>query len=243
MVLYTYWAVGLMVLYIILITIIYLPYLIVVDEKKGIEVTSRLKKQFGKFVIWLMGSKVEVIYEDRRDYDSIGDEPVVVVGNHQSFVDIPLILGYFPKNVGFVAKKEIRNWLIFNLWMDRAQCVFLDRSNPKKALSSMKEAMKFVKSGKSVAIFPEGTRTSDGNIGSFKKGSFKLAIEPGVRIVPITIKGTYDIMNKHAFRIKRGHDIKLVIGKSYVTEGINKELKTNIHNEIRENILKNLRGV
>ncbi len=237
--LYTYLAVSLMVLYIVYVTLVYLPVLLIVGEKKGIEITSRLKKQFGQFVIWLMKCEVEVKFEDEKEFLGIGNEPVVVISNHQSFVDIPLLLGYLPKNIGFVAKKEIRNWLIFNLWMDRAQCVFLDRKNPKKALASMKEAMQFVKGGKSVAIFPEGTRTKDGQVGEFKKGSFKLAIEPEVRILPVTIKGTYDVMNKHAFKIHKGKKVELVIGKSYVTEGIKKEEKNKIHKEVREKILLN----
>ncbi len=237
--LYTYLAVTLMVLYIVYVTLIYLPILLIVGEEKGIEITSKLKKQYGQFVMWLVRCEVEVQFEDEKEFFSIEQEPVVVVANHQSFVDIPLLLGYFPKNIGFVAKKEIRNWLIFNLWMDRAQCVFLDRRNPKKALASMKGAMKLVKGGKSVVIFPEGTRTRDGKVGEFKKGSFKLATEPGVRIVPVTIKGTYDVMNKHAFKIYKGKEVKVIIGRSYVTEGINKEEKNKIHKEIRKKIILN----
>lgn len=234
------WAVVMTILYVLVATILYFPYLIFQSREKGIEATGRLKRRFGMFVMRLIDCEVEVLYEDYDDYKEIENEPLVVISNHQSFVDIPLLLGYFPKSIGFVAKKEIRNWLIFNFWMDRAQCVFLDRKNPKRALSSMKEAMKSIKNGNSIVIFPEGTRSSDGEVGEFKKGSFKLATSTKVPIVPVAIDGTFDVMNKNKFYIKKGHKVRIIVGRSYVTAGMDREELKEIHSEVRNKIVSNI---
>ena len=166
-----------------------------------------------------------------------------MVANHQSFVDIPLILGYLDINIGFVAKKEIKKWYLFNLWMDRAQCIFLDRSSPKEALKSFNEAIQFIKNGKSVCVFPEGTRTYNGQVGEFKKGSFKLALEPKVKILPVTIKGTYEIMNKNKFYIKRGRSIKLIVGRPIDIKELDKDELKGINSKVREEIVNNLKSV
>lgn len=238
--LFAFLIVGLTILYVLITTIIYFPYLIFLDKKKGIEATGRIKRRFGLFVLKLIDCEVELIYENQQDYEEISENPFVVISNHQSFVDIPLLFAHFPKSIGFVAKKEIRNWLVFNFWMDRAQCVFLDRKNPKRALASMREAMKSIKSGNSIVIFPEGTRTSNGEIGNFKKGSFKLATSTKVPIVPVTIDGTFDIMNKNEFLIKRGRKVRIIVGRSYVTVGKTKDELRDLHKDVRDRIVSNM---
>jgi 1-acyl-sn-glycerol-3-phosphate acyltransferase len=128
-------------------------------------------------------------------------------------MDIPTILGYFPREVGFVAKKEMETWPFFGIWMRYGQCVFLDRKNPREGMKNMKEAVKKIQDGYSTVIFPEGTRSEDGSIGEFKKGSFKLASDPMVKIVPITVKGTFDIQRKGSLKMSRGKKVKLIVNK------------------------------
>ena len=127
--------------------------------------------------------------------------------------------------------------------MDRAQCIFLDRSSPKEALKSFNEAIQFIKNGKSVCVFPEGTRTYNGQVGEFKKGSFKLALEPKVKILPVTIKGTYEIMNKNKFYIKRGRSIKLIVGRPIDIKELDKDELKGINSKVREEIVNNLKSV
>lgn len=240
----TYLAVATMVIYIFLNTLFFLPLLLILDEKKGVTLTKFVKKNYGRFVIWLINAKVDIEYKDYKDFEETSKkEPLVVVANHQSFVDIPLILGYLDMNVGFVAKKEIKKWYLFNLWMDRAQCIFLDRSSPKEALKSFNEAIQFIKNGKSVCVFPEGTRTYDGQVGEFKKGSFKLALEPKVKILPVTIKGTYEIMNKKKFYIRCGRGIKLIVGKPIDIKELGKWELKEINSKVRNEIINNLKSV
>ena len=120
---------------------------------------------------------------------------------------------------------------------------FLDRSSPKEALKSFNEAIQFIKNGKSVCVFPEGTRTYNGQVGEFKKGSFKLALEPKVKILPVTIKGTYEIMNKNKFYIKRGRSIKLIVGRPIDIKELDKDELKGINSKVREEIVNNLKSV
>jgi len=239
--LYTYYVLIRIILYLFFITLIYLPYVLISSEEKGKKIVSKLKRNFAIFVIKLTKSQVEVIYDNKENFNAFSEKNLLIVSNHQSFVDIPLLLGYFPKSVGFIAKKEIRKWLIFNLWMDRAQCVFLDRKNPKNAVKSIKIAMNHIKKGNSIVVFPEGTRTNDGSIKEFKKGSFKLATETETNIIPVSIINTYEVMNKHKFKINKNKKIKLIIGKTYIVENKTKENLTNIHKDIREIITENIK--
>lgn len=240
----TYLAVMAMVIYIFINTLFFLPFLFFLNEKKGVLLTKIIKKNYGHFVMWLINAKVEVCYENLEMFKkTVENEPVVVVANHQSFVDIPLLCGYLDMNVGFVAKEEIKKWGLFNLWMERARCVFLDRRSPREALKSFNAAINFVKEGKSVCIFPEGTRSIDGNVGEFKKGSFKLALEPKVKILPVSIKGTYEIMNKHKFFINFGKKIKLIIGEPIDIVNLNREELKEINRKVREKIIWDIRSV
>ena len=90
-------------------------------------------------------------------------------------------------------------------------------------------------------VFPEGTRTNDGSIKEFKKGSFKLATETETNIIPVSIINTYEVMNKHKFKINKNKKIKLIIGKTYIVENKTKENLTNIHKDIREIITENIK--
>lgn len=94
-----------------------------------------------------------------------------MVANHQSFVDIPLILGYLDINIGFVAKKEIKKWyLLICGWIEPS--VFFGQKQPKEALKSFNEAIQFIKNSKSVCVFLKGTRTYNGQVGEFQKVVF-----------------------------------------------------------------------
>ncbi len=214
----------LLIISLIFVFIFHIPYIKLIGEEKGSQSAQRTAKRWGKFLMWAAGSKVEVIYNDEGTYTRLKyDEPVVVVGNHQSNMDIPAILGHFPREVGFVAKKEMESWPFFGIWMRYGQCVFLDRKNPREGIKSMKTAVKKVQDGYSIVIFPEGTRSEDGSIGEFKKGSFKLASDPMVKIVPITVKGTFDIQKKGSLKISRRKDIKLVINKVIDPKDLSRE--------------------
>lgn len=129
----------------------------------------------------------------------------IYMSNHQSNFDIPVLLAYLDIQFRWLAKAELFKIPIFGYAMKRAGYISIDRSNRKSAFESLKEAAKKIRNGVSVLIFPEGTRSRDGNIRPFKKGGFALAVDSGVPVVPIVIHGTWSIMSKKGIRIKPGN--------------------------------------
>lgn len=119
------------------------------------------------------------------------DTAVVFIGNHQSYLDIPLMLGYAGKNLAFIAKSEVLKVPVFSDWMKLMQCIFLVRESPRQSVQAMSEAVERVKQGYSMMIFPEGHRSHTDEIKPFHPGSFKLAFRSEVPIVPVTIDGTW----------------------------------------------------
>jgi len=118
-----------------------------------------------------------------------------------------------------LAKEELFHVPLFGFAMRRCGYIPLNRSDRKKALHTMNEAAQRIRDGASVAVFPEGTRTLDGNLQPFKKGGFVLAFKAGVPIQPIVIHGSYQVMSKTGFRI-HGGTIEVQILPTIATEGL-----------------------
>lgn len=135
--------------------------------------------------------------------------PAVFCFNHQSSADFFIIAKLLRKNVTGVAKKELE-LTPFGPLFKAMGAIFIDRSNKKKALESMKNASKVLKNGTSVAIAPEGTRSGSKKLGTFKKGAFHLAMSAGVPIIPIVIKNAYLAMPKGSNIFKPTH-IEVVV--------------------------------
>jgi len=147
---------------------------------------------------------------------------VLFVSNHQGFFDIAMFLASIPTPKGVVAKHELKKIPILRRWMEYINCVFMDRKDIKKSAKVILEAVEILKSGYSMVIFPEGTRSKCGQIGEFKAGSFKLATKAKVPIVPITIDGTYKLLEANRGRI-RPADVRVTIHPAIQTEGISRE--------------------
>ena len=118
----------------------------------------------------------------------------VFVANHQSFLDVFAIYGWLPNNFKWLMKKEIRRVPFVGTACAVAGHIFVDRSNPRAALQSMDKVKKELVDGISTVIFPEGTRTKTGEIGRFKQGAFKIAMDMELPVVPITLNGFYKAM-------------------------------------------------
>jgi 1-acyl-sn-glycerol-3-phosphate acyltransferase len=122
--------------------------------------------------------------------------------------------------------------------MKSAGYIEIDRQNHEKALQSLDLAALRIRQGKSVMTFPEGTRSRNGEIKTFKQGTFYLAIQSGVPIVPISIIGSGDIMPKRSLKIKPGR-IKLVIGKPINVKNYTLENRQELINHVRQVIIEN----
>lgn len=154
---------------------------------------------WGRLGIRLAGVQVSVDGADR-----LPAGPIIVMSNHASNFDILALQGYFPRPLSWIAKKELFDIPIFGHSMRHGGYIPLDRGDGRKALKSMEEAADQIRGGKSVIIFPEGTRTRDGKLLPFKRGGFLLAARAGVPVVPVTINGSYQINPGGALRLYRG---------------------------------------
>lgn len=131
-------------------------------------------------------------------------QPYVFMSNHQSTFDIMTCLAILPGSARFLAKKELFRIPIFAQGMKAVGMIPIDRSNSKKARSSLDKAVQDIKNGVSVIIFPEGTRTRDGNIQPFKKGGFILAIQGQIPIAPMVLSGAMQVMQKKKLYLQKG---------------------------------------
>jgi 1-acyl-sn-glycerol-3-phosphate acyltransferase len=155
--------------------------------------------------------------------------------------DIPTVIVALNGKVNIVFKKEL-TWVPVWGWALRyGHFIMIDRSNPRDALASIERAVQTIRSGQSVILFPEGTRTSNGKLQPFKRGAFTLAAKSGVPVVPMTINNTFGIMPKGSFNVKRA-DISVVLEKPIPTNELkNKadelELIYQVHKAIENNYI------
>ena len=165
------------------------------------------------------------------------DKSYVYMANHQSNFDIPVLLGYLPVQFRWLAKAELFRIPVFGRAMLGAGYVKIDRFNQKSAFESISTAARRLRDGASVMIFPEGTRSRDGSIQKFKKGGFVMAIQSGVPIIPVILRGTWPIMAKSSLRINRG-DVEMEIAEPIDTTGYSMETKEELMDRIREVICR-----
>ena len=156
----------------------------------------------------------------------------IYMANHQSNFDIPVLLGCLPVQFRWLAKAELFKIPVFGRAMRGAGYVKIDRFNRESAFESISEAAQKMKNGVSVMIFPEGTRSKDGSITAFKKGGFVMAVDSGVPIVPVIIRGTWPIMAKSSLWINRG-DVEMEIAKPINTSDYSRETKEDLMDKVR----------
>ena len=199
------------------------------------------KKENFKFfgVIW--GKTLSFIFNIKlivKGKHNLQDRNYIFASNHASLIDIPLLLIAVNRYTVFIAKSELSKIPIFKSILDRAGFIFVDRKNNDSAVKSMNNLMEDIKKiPRSVAIFPEGTRTSDGNLLPFKKGAAIFAINTDIPVVPVTISGTYSWSKKKLFDISQSV-ISFEFGEPITTENysfndrdyLTEKIKTNIKN-------------
>ena len=144
----------------------------------------------------------------------------VFVCNHQSALDIPLLFTTLPFRICFIAKKELLLVPFLGWGTAALGCVYIDRGNARRAHASMTAATDKLRRGRgSLVIFPEGTRSEDGIVQAFKTGSFHLAIQTGVALVPVAIHDSRMVLPKHSFLVGPG-PVLLEIGAPIAVDGL-----------------------
>jgi 1-acyl-sn-glycerol-3-phosphate acyltransferase len=155
---------------------------------------------WGRSILAASGIRVRVTGMERID----PAKSYIFMSNHQSNFDIPVLLAYLKVQFRWLAKEELFKIPFFGYAMQRVGYISINRSDRRSAFLSLKRAAQIIRGGVSVLIFPEGTRSLDGQIRPFKKGGFILALDAGVPIVPVVIRGTRSIMPKERLRIRSG---------------------------------------
>lgn len=192
-----------------------------------------------KVILWIAGVNVTVIGEEH-----IPDEPVLYIGNHRSFFDIPITYSRCRRLTGFVAKKEIEKVPLLSTWMRYLYCLFLDRDDVRAGLKTILTAIEQVKNGISIFIFPEGTRNKGEELSvlPFHDGSFKIAEKTGCAVIPVSINNSVQILEAHFPFIRKTH-VVLEYGEPIYPNTLDKEAKkqlgTYCHNLIEATIKKN----
>jgi len=150
--------------------------------------------------------------------------PHVFMSSHESIFDIMALFIAIPCDVRMLSKIELRRIPILGWSMWMSGFVFIDRKSPAAAKRSLEKAARIVKGGRSIVIFPEGTRGDGTTLLPFKKGGFVLAIQSGVPVVPVAIHGSAATLPKHTW-FPRGGRIEVVIGEPIPTEDLGVEDK------------------
>lgn len=183
------------------------------------------------WAILLFASRIRVTVKGLSNIDP--KRSFIYMSNHQSNFDIPVLLAYLPVQFRWIAKNELFKIPIFGYAMKRAGYISIDRSGRKSTLQSIRNAAEIIRNGVSVIIFPEGTRSQDGNLKSFKNGGFVLAVDSGVPIIPIIIHGTWQIMSKNQLRIKPGR-VFLEIQKPVESSNFSRKTKNDLLEKVRQ---------
>lgn len=201
------------------------------------QIVDKTVKNWARSLVAISGSIIKVTGEE-----NVPEGSVVFVSNHQGNFDIPILLGYIKKPKAFIAKVELANMPMVSTWMKHMKCVFMDRADVRQSLRTISEAAGYIKEGYSMVIFPEGTRSKGMEMGEFKQGSFKLALKAKAPIVPVTIKGSYKIMESQKFII-RPAEVEIIISKPIETINMTKEQEALLPEQVHEIIKSNLEKI
>lgn len=169
------------------------------------------------------------------------DKSYIFICNHQSAMDIPLMMCHTPKQLRMIFKKELLYIPFFGFVLWLLKFIPIDRGNREKAVASLKKAAKRIHDGINIVIYADGTRSLDGELKPFKKGAFLLAIEAQVDIIPVTISGTINVMHKLGgiFDVKFGQEVHIIFDPAISTSSYALEQKDHLRELVNSKIASN----
>lgn len=186
---------------------------------------------WAKIHLWMCGIRVNVEGEE-----NIKSPPYVIMCNHQSALDIFSLLAAFPVPFRWVAKQELFRIPFFGWAIRRAGYISIDRDNPREALKAIDAAAQKIRLGLTIVMFPEGTRSKDGILLPFKKGSFSLVARAGVPLVPVGIINTNRLQPPGDFVPRKKGVVYIKVGRPILSNGDRRGSKERLMNVVRENI-------
>jgi 1-acyl-sn-glycerol-3-phosphate acyltransferase len=169
-------------------------------------------------------AKVEIDVVGREHLEEAAKRSMVVMSNHQSLYDIPVVFRVFGTNMRMVTKKELFDVPIFGQALEKGGFIRIDRADRRQAIASLSHAKRVGADGTHVWIAPEGTRSQTGELLPFKKGGFNLALEEGFPIMPVSLVGTRDVLEARGVRSIVGQRVRVTLHAPidtapYVAEG------------------------
>lgn len=188
----------------------------------------RVAQLWGKGILWISGIRAEILGLEQID----PRHSYIYMSNHQSNFDIPVLLSKLNVQFRWLAKAELFKIPVFGQAMRGAGYISIDRADRKSAFESLARAARLIRQGTSVLVFPEGTRSPSGRLLPFKKGGFVMAVDAGVPIVPVVIQGSYAIMSKKSYLIRR-RPVRVIVGPPVETSGYTRETKDELMQRVR----------
>ena len=198
----------------------------------GGETTQKVARICAKCILAV--SNINVTVKGLSNLNRTGS--CIYMPNHVSNFDIPVLQAYLPVQFKWLAKAELFKIPIFGYAMKRAGYISINRFDRKAAIQSLNKASEIIRNGTSVIIFPEGTRSQNQHVQSFKKGGFILAVDSGVPIIPVIIHGTWTIMQKKHILVRPGN-VVLEIKKPINTSDYTRETKDDLMEKVRNIVL------
>jgi 1-acyl-sn-glycerol-3-phosphate acyltransferase len=166
-------------------------------DRRG-ELSWHLGRRWGRLVLRALGVRVVVLG------NAPPGGPVVYAANHGSVLDIPVLFAHLPGSFRIVHKRSLYLIPLIGLYLYCCGHIGIDRSKAFRARKSLERAARRIAGGTSVAVFPEGTRSADGSVRPFKKGSFVLAIRAGVPVIPVSLAGVQRVAPRGLLRLRPG---------------------------------------
>lgn len=198
---------------------------------------DRLTGEWASIILWGAGTRLVV-----RNGGRLGrGRGQILVSNHQSWFDIFALGTALRDRFSFVGKKELSRIPVVGAAWERVGNIAIDRSDQQAAIDSLKRADDLMREGRTIIMFPEGTRSPTGEMGRFKKGAFVMAIKSQVPVLPVAIVGTRRIMEKGSWRMSSG-TATVIVGDPIDTTGFTLRDRNRLSRECREAIEGLLNG-
>ena len=165
------------------------------------------------------------------------DTPLVLVANHGSYVDVPLICAALPIEVCYVAKRELMKSLFIGRLLRKLGTIFVERFDQQRSVEDAQQVNKAVREGQSLGFFPEGTFTRAAGVRPFHMGAFVAAAQAGVPVVPVTIRGSRSILRDESWFLRRAGAL-VIVGECLRAEGSDWQAAVKLRDAVRQTILR-----
>jgi 1-acyl-sn-glycerol-3-phosphate acyltransferase len=188
----------------------------------------RIARVWARLLIWISGSRLAVLGAEK-----LLRHPVAVfAANHTSYMDTPVIFAALPRQFRILAKKELWPIPFIGWYLNRSGQIPIDTTNPRATLSSLGNAAKALRAGMPLFVFPEGSRTPNGQLQTFLSGAAYLAIRAQVPLVPIALRGVYELLPIHTHHFYPG-ELTLTVGDPIETTGMTLRQAETLTNQLR----------